>query len=164
MCKPLKGGTCKRTIPIDSGRQALAVLKQDGPSRYMSVATINRFDSSNDLRTNQRIVDMDMESEDTPWPNVHGDKVFLIKLQIELPQDGVPMYAPENMMIYDRQRSLHGYFVRAQAPDVFEELKAEIRGPRGGHNGLKVSVQACSVTGVSNFDVGIDVPLCAEGR
>jgi hypothetical protein len=139
MCKPLRGGTW-RTIPIDSGRRAHAVHKQDGSSRYMSLATINRFDSSNDLPTNQRIVNMDMESEDTPWPNVHGDKVFLIKLQVQLSQDGVSMHAPDNMMIYDRQRSLHGYFVRAQAPDVFKEVKAEIRGPRGGHHGLKVSV------------------------
>ncbi|KAI0752552.1 hypothetical protein C8Q80DRAFT_460968 [Daedaleopsis nitida] len=70
---------------------------------------------------------------ETPPPDVWGDKVFLVKMQ-------VPLVAgpPGNMLLYDIKRSFHVYIIRADNPAVFAELYAEMTGPRGGHRGLKM--------------------------
>ena len=43
------------------------------------------------------------------------------------------------MLIYDRQRSFkEAYFVLADDPPTHSAVLAEIRGPRGGYDGLKM--------------------------
>ncbi|KAI0767665.1 hypothetical protein C8Q74DRAFT_1204403 [Fomes fomentarius] len=69
----------------------------------------------------------------SPPPNVHGDKVFLIKVQAEMDK------TTTTILIYDRQRSFKEvYFVEADDPAMHAAVLAEIKGPRGGYDGLKM--------------------------
>ncbi|KAF9803882.1 hypothetical protein IEO21_09542 [Rhodonia placenta] len=65
---------------------------------------------------------------------MHGDKVFLVKLQLGV-SSGMP-----KMMIYDRQQSFNDsvFFVKDVNPQLFEEVQAEISGPRSGYRRLKM--------------------------
>lgn len=59
-------------------------------------------------------------------PNVHGDKMFLIKLQAN---------GSRNFLIYDRKRTFTIYFVENESPAIFKKFEEEISGPRGQHYG-----------------------------
>ncbi|KZT64969.1 hypothetical protein DAEQUDRAFT_565796 [Daedalea quercina L-15889] len=65
-------------------------------------------------------------------PNVHGARLFLVKLQVSLGG------TPTSIMVYDRQRSVQGYFMRRDSPEVFGEMLQEMQGPRGGYGGVKM--------------------------
>ena len=69
----------------------------------------------------------------TAPPNVWGDKLFLVKIQISL-GDGVPTH----MMVYDMKRSFQVYLAYEDEPELFGEILAEMVGPRGGYGGLKM--------------------------
>lgn len=60
--------------------------------------------------------------------NAHGNKLFLIKLQL----------APDNMLIYDRQRTFQVYFLKDKNPVIFRKFQREMEGPRGGYYGRKM--------------------------
>lgn len=65
-------------------------------------------------------------------PNVHGEKIFMLKLQIGMSS------SEGNLLIYDRQRSMQVYLIEESDRELFKKFKAEIEGPRGGYKGLKM--------------------------
>lgn len=73
---------------------------------------------------------------DQPPPNIHGNKLFALKLQIG---QQTPANGPE-MMVYDRRRSCQGYISRKVGQEAaFDQLKMEMESARGGHPmGLKM--------------------------
>ncbi len=114
-CRSLKGGTWAAlpfvtTMPQYEGGVAVIV---------------NRFNSARPEEPRG--------PNDTSVPsNIHGDKVFLIKIQIG------GMGGEGNLLIYDRQRSMQVYFIQSMDREVFKKFREEIEGPRGGYNGLKM--------------------------
>lgn len=92
----------------------------------MVATVVNRFDSSfKDERTRPW-------DPNTPAPNVHGDKLFLIKLQLAEEENG------DNFLIYDRQRTSEAFFLEKTDPAGFQKLREEVQGPRGGYHGRKM--------------------------
>jgi hypothetical protein len=126
-CKSIKGGTW-RTIKINANPPGGMI-----PPGYVGAAfSFNRFDRTSNLgpRVNT--------DDSTPFPNVHDSKVFLVKFQVQANE--AQAGSPKSMMLYDRQRSFQAHFVHEEeSRDVFEEMVAEIRGPRAALQGLKVT-------------------------
>ncbi|KAF9803883.1 hypothetical protein IEO21_09543 [Rhodonia placenta] len=93
-------------------------------------STFNRFDGP----TNLDSVGINGPASYSSVPaNIHGEKVFLVKLQIGLSPDAM------DVMIYDRQRSFgEVYFAKNEDAQLFADMKAEMRGPRGGYKGVKM--------------------------
>ncbi|OSX56732.1 hypothetical protein POSPLADRAFT_1158823 [Postia placenta MAD-698-R-SB12] len=118
-CRSLKGGSW-RTIPF--------TRVMPGHEGSYS-AYLNRFHSATNFGSVR-----DPANDSIPPPNIHGDKVFLVKLQLGV-SSGMP-----NMMIYDRQQSFNDsvFFVKDVNPQLFEEVQAEMSGPRSGYRGLKM--------------------------
>ncbi|GBE83314.1 hypothetical protein SCP_0503620 [Sparassis crispa] len=114
-CRSLKGGTW-RTI-----RFANCVPGCEGMYAY----TFNRFNFRDDGKLgNVRKIDAE-----TPPPNIHDTKTFLVKLQVG-PQG--------HYMIYDRQRSFEVYFINSSDPGTFSEFRNEMLGPRGTPRAVKM--------------------------
>ena len=126
-CKSLKGGTW-RTIK-------LSVCPPGFENMYTT--NINRFASSLSPHTSIKKPD-----PNTPLLNIHGSRVFLIKMQFAemrgTPHHGRPV--PKNMMIYDRKRSVDGYFVQDDDDvELFEEFEYEMKmTPRGTPRAVKM--------------------------
>jgi hypothetical protein len=68
-----------------------------------------------------------------PPPNIHGDKVFMIKLQVAVNSGGG---IPPNILIYDRQKSFQVYLMAEDDADAFREAALAIK--MTGWNGLKM--------------------------
>ncbi|KAL6304711.1 hypothetical protein BKA93DRAFT_259447 [Sparassis latifolia] len=116
MCRSVRGGTW-RTVPFVN-----IMPGHEGHSMYM-LTRHNFKDSEVALRN---------PDETRPPPNIHGTKIFLVKLQIVIP-------ARDFHMVYDRQRSFgEVYFLRTKSPEVFSEMISETEGPRGGFGGYKM--------------------------
>ncbi|KAK7685082.1 hypothetical protein QCA50_011919 [Cerrena zonata] len=66
----------------------------------------------------------------SPPPNIHGSRVFLIKLQ----------FGSSHLYIYDRKKSMKCFFVKDNTNrEVFDEFLVEMqRSPRVMHDGLKM--------------------------
>ena len=65
-----------------------------------------------------------------PPPNIHGNRIFLIKIQLakllDDPLSEKPL--PQHMLIYDRKRSAQWYFVQTnETAALFEEFKHEMK-------------------------------------
>ncbi|KAG5638598.1 hypothetical protein H0H81_011684 [Sphagnurus paluster] len=90
ICRSLKGGTWQT---ITFSRTFAPVPENLVASSLM----YNRFDTVHDLGVR---VEKDIKHEDpnTPPPNIHQDKAFLVKFQLELEQKS-------SMLLCDRQRS-----------------------------------------------------------
>ncbi|EMD36741.1 hypothetical protein CERSUDRAFT_50971 [Gelatoporia subvermispora B] len=117
-CRSLKGGTW-RTLRFHNIPPAM---------EGMFYTSVNRFNLHQAATDRIRKPD-----NSTPPPNLHGEKVFLVKLQL-----GVGGPAGSNLMIYDRQRSCEVYFMRETDPRLFLEFKAEVEGPRRKYGGIKM--------------------------
>ncbi|KZT04914.1 uncharacterized protein LAESUDRAFT_760660 [Laetiporus sulphureus 93-53] len=117
-CRSLRGGVW-RTVPFAN--------VVPGPMGKYSVL-VNHYTPLTDLN------DIKSPNPDEPQLNIHGDKLFLVKLQNQ--QSSGPM-ASETILIYDRRQSLVAYFVKGKASEVYDEIRKEIQGPRGGYQGLK---------------------------
>ena len=90
-----------------------------------------------------------LPASDQPFPNIHADKLFLIKIQRSLsPGEGT-------LFIYDRQRSIEVLVMESADQALFERLRAEITGSRGGYKGLKMYRWA-KRTGDFEFSVCLD--------
>ncbi|KZT04913.1 uncharacterized protein LAESUDRAFT_656844 [Laetiporus sulphureus 93-53] len=116
-CRSLKGGTW-RTVPftnVQPGREGMLGVR------------INRYTPLNSIRD---LSNIKSSTDDEVNPDIHGKKLFLVKLQIT-------PHGNESIMVYDRRDSFTVFLVRDKAPDVFDEIKSEIRGPRGGYFGVK---------------------------
>ncbi|KAI0752538.1 hypothetical protein C8Q80DRAFT_1117939 [Daedaleopsis nitida] len=135
-CRSLKGGRwCTATV-----RHTLPGLED------MFLATVNKFSAS---LKDTPILDPS-EHANTPPPNVWGDKLFLVKIQI-----GLNPAAPRYMMLYDMKRSFQVFLCPAENPLLFENLHAEMTGPRGGYGGIKMYRWA-KRTGDWQFDICVD--------
>ncbi|PCH36759.1 hypothetical protein WOLCODRAFT_140570 [Wolfiporia cocos MD-104 SS10] len=119
-CRSIVGGTW-RTVPF-------AAMAPGTEGMCMSV--MNRLTTTGHTRTIPVSTPSDRAA---PPKNVHGSNVFLVKIQVALMTG-----RPQEMMVYDRQKSVHVFFTALGAPAYFEELLAEMRGPRGGYDGLKM--------------------------
>ncbi|KAI0761367.1 hypothetical protein BD413DRAFT_607160 [Trametes elegans] len=93
----------------------------------MYYAMINRH--SNTSRTEDILAGMTRGDASVPHPNIHGDRLFLVKLQV-----GLTGPARDNMMVYDRQRSFGQLWIsRIDDPRTFLDFVEEMEGPRGIH-------------------------------
>ncbi|KZP18786.1 hypothetical protein FIBSPDRAFT_933202 [Athelia psychrophila] len=61
--------------------------------------------------------------DNTPPPDIHGDKLFMVKVQ-ELVNSG-----PPNVYIYDRQRSFQVYMLESGEPEAFGEAMKAMKAP-----------------------------------
>ncbi|TFK80178.1 hypothetical protein K466DRAFT_592002 [Polyporus arcularius HHB13444] len=126
-CKSLKGG---RWVPITFQEQLpLPSIPGVDPKQTKYMSNINKFSSDFSGRSTAT---RKFEAADPPPPNVWGDRVFMIKLQVALSYG-----EPGHMMLYDRKRSFQGFMLRKDNP-AFAELYAEMLGPRGGFGGMKM--------------------------
>ncbi len=84
-------------------------------------------------------------------PNMHGDKLFLVKIQ-------AGMGTETTMLIYDRNRTFKEvFFFLEDDPETHAAVLAEIRGPRGGYGGLKMYRWA-KRTGDRQLSICLDRP------
>ncbi|KAG6891133.1 hypothetical protein C0992_010428 [Termitomyces sp. T32_za158] len=104
LCRSLKGGTW----------HTLTFSHANTPFGHMYRAVINRFDSMQDIRA--QMIESP-EDQNTPPQNIHGEKAFLIKLQISLSQSGMD----SSMLIYDRQKSFQVNWLKSQDAKVYQE-------------------------------------------
>ncbi|KAI0329865.1 hypothetical protein GY45DRAFT_1324470 [Cubamyces sp. BRFM 1775] len=124
-CKSLKGG---RWVTITFQPQfPLPQIPGVDMSKVSFMSNLNKF--SSDLNSSGT---REVKDSGAPPPNVWGDRVFMIKLQI-----GMGSQDPRHMMIYDRKRSFQGFMLRENNP-CFADFYAEMLGPRGGFDGLKM--------------------------
>ncbi|KAI0704233.1 hypothetical protein C8T65DRAFT_830856 [Cerioporus squamosus] len=124
-CKSLKGG---RWVPITFQAQLpIPSIPGVDPKQMKYMSNMNKFSSVRSHDPTRKITD----SESAP-PNVWGDRVFMIKLQV-----GLGSETPGHMMIYDRKRSFQGFMLREDNP-AFDEFYMEMLGPRGGFQGMKM--------------------------
>jgi hypothetical protein len=65
-----------------------------------------------------------------PPPNIHGNNVFLVKLQLAITGDSVDRH----ILIYDRRRSIEVQMLPSDNGDVYAEAVKEIK---TGWKGLK---------------------------
>jgi hypothetical protein len=115
-CKSLKGGIW-RTIGMASRDPRI-------PTEMTMASYVNKND---DLSRVDRRVDL---TSDAPFPNLHGNKAFLVKFQTN------PFGVVSSMYMYDRQRSFEAHLVRDADPPVFQEFVNQIAGPRAQYGGL----------------------------
>lgn len=119
VCRPLAGGTW-RTLRFANIVPGL---------EHMHMAMVNRFGFNGSPTS----AIQSPEDYTVAPPNVHGSKTFLTKIQIGVAGN------TGNMMIYDRQRTFKTvFFVKQTDPKLFEDMKNEMQGPRGGHHGVKM--------------------------
>lgn len=118
MCRSLNGGTWRtaRFVTVVPGTEGLYTAKW------------NKFNSPADVMATAA---QEVDPSAVP-PNPHGNRLFLVKLQAPL----TGLFA--SIMVYDRQRSIQGYFMLDDNPQVYPEMLREMRGPRGGHGGVKM--------------------------
>ncbi|RDX40254.1 hypothetical protein OH76DRAFT_1413095 [Lentinus brumalis] len=117
-CRQLKGGRW-HTLPVHNGLQGMDNI-------YMT--TVNRFHNDFDAASRARKIDPNVVP-----PNVWGDRVFIVKLQVGV----VPGQYPY-MMIYDRKRSFEVFLRSEEDVELFATFVGEMRGERGGHGGIKM--------------------------
>ncbi|KAF8066677.1 hypothetical protein FPV67DRAFT_1449840 [Lyophyllum atratum] len=101
-CRALKGGTW----------HTISFTMETGGLDYRFI--VNRFDTMHDVQAQVEHTD-----PKAPPPNVHGDKVFLVKFQISLSQFG----SDASMLLYDRQKSFQVYWKKAEDPRIFAEAE-----------------------------------------
>jgi hypothetical protein len=109
-CRSLKGAAW-HTMPFTT--------TMPGTAGMLSMA-INRYDNLQSMPTPEKL------DGHLPPPNVHGDRMFLIKIQSN---------GSRNFLIYDRKRTFTVYLVENEARAVFKKFEEEISGPRGQHHG-----------------------------
>ncbi len=73
--------------------------------------------------------------KDSPPPNVHGDRIFLVEIQYNRAQDS---RLTDSFLIWDRTRSCIGYFFYDKDPRAFEQFREEIEGTRGEVCGVEM--------------------------
>ncbi|KII86097.1 hypothetical protein PLICRDRAFT_31577 [Plicaturopsis crispa FD-325 SS-3] len=126
-CKSLKGGKWS-TIPFTTNIP--------GMHRFV----FNRFDPITLDGEHNKIEGPDS----APPPNIHGDKTFLIKMQIGLnsgideddEDDEDDARIGGHIFIYDRQKSFQGYMLKANDRALFREAHRAVR--ITGVGGLKM--------------------------
>lgn len=123
LCNSLKGGVW---VPV--------TVSVDGEDARRAAARGEKLDpelSYHNLRSpmNEAGIRIAAVSAAGPPPNIHGEKPFLIKIQL-------PTHLHGNaMLIYDRQRSIQVHLFRSDDPDAYR--KAEEAMPTG-YKGLKI--------------------------
>ncbi|KAL4244335.1 MYND-type zinc finger protein samB [Abortiporus biennis] len=125
-CKSLKGGTWR----------TLHVVGHVPGTEGLYTTTINRFANPADAKDKIKKV----TAHDEIQPNIHGEKVFLIKMQSSAAMGSPPGGPiPQAFLIYDRQRSFEFYFVRnEETATLYDLLEQEMRGPRGSSKAVKM--------------------------
>jgi hypothetical protein len=95
---------------------------------------MNRFDSPQHLDVKSGIGGPD---DTDPPPNIHGDKVFMVKMQAALDAAGNnSVNMPQHIFIYDRQKSFQVYMMPVDDELAFAEAAIAIR--MTGWKGLKM--------------------------
>ncbi|KAI8996668.1 hypothetical protein BD414DRAFT_434731 [Trametes punicea] len=121
-CQAIKGGRWVK-VPFRA-----AVPGMEG----MHAALINRF--TNMTRPEDVLSAVSPGDPSVPFPNVHGERLFLVKMQV-----GLAGAARDTIMVYDQQRSFGNVYVaREDGPALFSDLVGEMAGPRGGYGGVKM--------------------------
>ncbi|KAF9461154.1 hypothetical protein BDZ94DRAFT_1264418 [Collybia nuda] len=108
-CRSLKGGTW-HTLTFEKN--------YGSPGLVASRLVVNRFDSAHDT---QSMIENDLG---VPPIDIHGEKPFLIKLQIALHQFG----DDASMLVYDRQKSFQAYWKKSADRDIFTEGQKAMTG------------------------------------
>lgn len=99
------------------------------PGMYQFI--MNRFDSPGRMDAANTITGSPDDVD--PPPNIHGDKVFIVKLQVAVNTgNGIP----QNVFIYDRQKSFQVYLMADDDANAFHDAASAIR--TTGWKGLKM--------------------------
>lgn len=85
----------------------------------LHMSSVNKFDDIGKLGNSTRT-----SASDPPSENKHGDKLFLVKLQMG------PWF-----LVYDRSRSFQGYIGADGQSAAYNQVKNEMRGPGGAKFG-----------------------------
>ncbi|KAL4244338.1 MYND-type zinc finger protein samB [Abortiporus biennis] len=132
MCRSFKGATW-RTIKLSH-----RPLKSDAP--VISSVNFAAFPNLKGRPDPDELKDVirNYKKDSPPPPNIHGEKIFLVKIQRST--DVVNPLDAQNMYIYDRQRSCEFYFLRDNDNEgTFMEILNVMLGPKGGpYDGLKM--------------------------
>ncbi|OSD02564.1 hypothetical protein PYCCODRAFT_1389695 [Trametes coccinea BRFM310] len=147
-CRSLKGGRWVkvRFRAVSPGTEGMHVGLFN---RYTSLARPEDIFATTTLPTDP--------SKAEPFPNVHGDKPFLIKMQV-----GLTGPARDTFMVYDRQRSFGTVFIaRMDDPQMFAELLSEMMGSRGGYGGVKMYRWAKRM---GDWELGVCIDRQPEGE
>ncbi|KAL1741784.1 hypothetical protein HDZ31DRAFT_66589 [Schizophyllum fasciatum] len=104
-CKTIRGGTW-RTVTFGQHFEI--------GGKMMSAVSVNHSSGQ---------PNRPWSDKNEPPPNVHGDKLFLVKVQRPLIPDSSPNAM---MMVYDRSRTFEGYIIRRDNPGVYEEAMAQM--------------------------------------
>ncbi|KAI0372563.1 hypothetical protein BV20DRAFT_964170 [Pilatotrama ljubarskyi] len=120
-------------LSLKGGRWCKVTFRATPPGmEKMHISTINQYTDLTRMKGDSG--SMTVGDPNKPFPNTHGDKPFLVKLQVGLGGPGLT-----GIMVYDRQRSFNQVYVTHwDNPVAFEELVEEMEGPRGGFGGLKM--------------------------
>ncbi|KAJ3515707.1 hypothetical protein NLJ89_g1594 [Agrocybe chaxingu] len=108
-CRSLKGGSWSTITFEKEGSRGLRLV-------------VNKMDSPAEIKARNQV---EGRIEGSSPPNVHADKVFLVKIQISAFAFG----DEANMLIYDRQRSFQVTWLRNSDPDLFDEVEEIIGDP-----------------------------------
>ncbi|KIM39522.1 hypothetical protein M413DRAFT_415454 [Hebeloma cylindrosporum] len=113
MCRSVKGGTW-RTVNIDmssSKSGQIKVVPHHAPFPHIPRPGPTHNDDGLDPSS----------SSATPTANIHGSKIFLVKLQISL-------FDTTDILIYDRQRSFQAIWYREHQQGLFDEVEDMLGG------------------------------------
>ena len=89
--------------------------------------------NANRLSTEERRVQMPASGNSAPPPNIHGEKVFMVKIQIS-----INPFAMGSLLVYDRQRSFTVWVMESADWELFDVVRQEIQDPRGRYSGMKM--------------------------
>ncbi|KAH9848072.1 hypothetical protein C2E23DRAFT_740226 [Lenzites betulinus] len=135
-CQKIDWPAHKHTCRSLKGARWCAVpFRATGPGMEgMYTAFVNRYTGTTSIRDIPVSIPPEVGQAPVPPPDVHGDRPFIVKLQVGLTGPG-----RDTIVVYDRQRSFsHAYVARMDNPAMFEELVTEMVGPRGGYGGVKM--------------------------
>lgn len=86
---------------------------------------VNRFSSGPENITTRAA------DENAPPPNIHGDKMFLVKIQKGITHRG-------NLLIYDRQRSFQVWSIESSNPQLYRRIEEEMQRSNPEYLGFKM--------------------------
>ena len=118
LCRSLKDGTWRlvRFVSVLPGMEG------------MYAARINRFSTVHDIRA--QAAPRRLDPNEVP-PNIHGEHPFLVKISLE-------RATQSSFSFYDRKNSFDVHFLQSENPELFDEMRREMHGPRGNYGGAKM--------------------------
>ncbi|KAH8798447.1 hypothetical protein DL96DRAFT_1699457 [Flagelloscypha sp. PMI_526] len=148
ICRSLKGGKWL-TLPLKLVPSSVTEMKSKSKDAVFtpSVDDAIRAGQRPNFNPSDYIYPVTSEELSVPPPNIHGEKPFIVKIQVSLASIVATDLnkGKRNMMVYDRQRSFQLYFDDRSSKDeggagevsVFDQVLSEMK-RNGVTGGLKM--------------------------